>query len=660
MDTTVSDPLVGRLLDGRYRVGRRLARGGMAVVYEAHDSRLDRTIALKVMHASLADDDEFVSRFIREAHAAARLSHPNVVAVYDQGADQGHVFLAMELVRGQTLRDLIRRERRLSPRQALDVLEPVLAALGAAHQAGLIHRDVKPENVLISDKDADVKVADFGLARAISEANNHTTASGVVMGTVAYLSPEQVTRGVADPRSDVYSAGILLYEMLTGAKPYDGETAIQIAYRHVHDDVPAPSLAVAGLPAELDHLVARATDRDPDRRPSDARRFHHEVVSARRAMSDAELDALGPGLGSATGGPDHTMVVDLTSRTTTGRAGATPPPGQPAALVGTAGMAPAAAVAARRGDTGPLSASAAHDVRRRRRRRGPIALGLILLLALALSIGAWLFAAGPLSRITTPSLLKLAQADAVAKARADGLKVRVTGQAFSEVALKGVVVETKPHAGSSIAKGGTIAVVLSKGPERYAVPELVNRTEDVARTMLAGNHLSVAPVVKRYNKAAEGTVISTVPAAGQLLKRDQTVQLVVSKGLEPVPLPDVVGKPADQASAAITAAQLVPKATEKYNRTVPKGSVISQSPPATKGTAGKGTDVTIVVSKGPPLVVVPDLGGKTLGEAQTALAALRLGSSVIQVPGGPGIVRSQNPGGGEKLPEGENVTVYVF
>ena len=326
---------MGRVLDGRYQVGGKLARGGMATVYEAHDNRLDRTIALKVMHPSLADDEEFVSRFIREAHSAARLSHPNVVAVYDQGADQGNVFLAMELVRGRTLRDLINEYGHLGPRLALEVIEPVLAALGAAHQAGLIHRDVKPENVLLSD-DGRVKVADFGLARAITEASSHTTTSGVLMGTVAYLSPEQVTRGVADERSDVYAAGILLYEMLTGRKPYDGETAIQVAYRHVHDDVPPPSALVPGLPAELDHLVARATNRDPDKRPADARRFLVEVVAARRSMSDTELDnaAAAPvaPLAAAVGmpnQPDHTLVVDLNQRS---------------------------ASPARRGDTGPLGA----------------------------------------------------------------------------------------------------------------------------------------------------------------------------------------------------------------------------------------------------------------------------------------------------------------
>src|SRR3954454_14638367 len=329
----------------------------MATVYEALDQRLDRTIAVKVMHQNLAEDDEFVSRFIREARSAARLSHPNVVAVYDQGADQGHVFLAMELVPGRTLRDLIRERGHLTPRQALEVMEPVLAALGAAHAAGLIHRDVKPENVLLSD-DGRVKVADFGLARAVTGATTHTTTGSVLMGTVAYLSPEQVTRGVADPRSDVYSAGILFFEMLTGHKPYDGDTAIQVAYRPVHDDVPPPSALVPGLPAELDHLVTRATNRDPDQRPADARRFLAEVVAARRGLSDGELDTVGSGIGALAGTPANTVVGDLTR-----------PPVTPA----------------RRGDTAPLSAPPGAQVRRRRS-RGPIALAIVLALAVVLSL----------------------------------------------------------------------------------------------------------------------------------------------------------------------------------------------------------------------------------------------------------------------------------
>jgi len=604
----------------------------MAVVYEAHDNRLDRTIALKVMHPTLADDEEFVTRFIREAHSAARLSHPNVVAVYDQGADQGHVFLAMELVRGRTLRDLIRTQGHLSPRQTLEVLEPVLAALGAAHQAGLIHRDVKPENVLLSD-DGRVKVADFGLARAVTGANSHTTTSGILMGTVAYLSPEQVTRGVADPRSDVYAAGILLFEMLTGVKPYDGDTAIQVAYRHVHDDVPAPSTLVPGLPAELDHLVARATSRDPDQRPADARRFHAEVVAARRAMSEGELDTLGPALAAMTSQPDQTLVVDLNSRTASG---------------------------ARRGDTGPLGASGGVHAVRARRSKGPLALLLILVVAAVLSGGAWLVAAGPLSKTTTPSLIGLTRAEAAATAHKSGLSTHVQGYRFSEVAPVGEVVATDPSRGDKVDKDGTVQLFLSKGPERYAVPSVVGRTEDFARNTIEGNHLTVGTAERHYSsKVPEGSVIASKPAAGTKLKRDQVVVLVVSDGPQPVAVPNVVGAPVDQAKAAVIDAGLEPQVREKFDETVPAGTVISQSPEGNT-TAGKGSVLKLVVSKGPPLVDVPDVKGKNVAEAQALITAAGLVPSVQQLPGGPGTVLNQNPGGGDRQPKGSTVTLYVF
>ena len=627
---------MGRVLDGRYQVGGKLARGGMATVYEAHDNRLDRTIALKVMHPSLADDEEFVSRFIREAHSAARLSHPNVVAVYDQGADQGNVFLAMELVRGRTLRDLINEYGHLGPRLALEVIEPVLAALGAAHQAGLIHRDVKPENVLLSD-DGRVKVADFGLARAITEASSHTTTSGVLMGTVAYLSPEQVTRGVADERSDVYAAGILLYEMLTGRKPYDGETAIQVAYRHVHDDVPPPSALVPGLPAELDHLVARATNRDPDKRPADARRFLVEVVAARRSMSDTELDnaAAAPvaPLAAAVGmpnQPDHTLVVDLNQRS---------------------------ASPARRGDTGPLGAPP--TPKPARRSRGPLALLVVLALALVLSGAAWFYAAGPLSKTTTPSLIGMTQAKAAATARQSGLTTKVTGSAFSEVVAKGLVVNTDPARGEDVDKGGVVGLVLSKGPERYPVPDVAGRTEDFARSTIEDGHLTVGNVTRRFSsKVDEGSVISTNPKAGTQAKPDQAVAMVVSKGPEPVAVPNVVGQPVDQAKEAVSAAGLRPSVTEKYDEKVPDGTVISQSPKS--GSADKNSELALVVSKGPPLVEVPGVIGHNVTEAQQMVVDAGLVPNVNQLPGGPGTVLNQSPGGGDKKPKGSTVTLYVF
>jgi eukaryotic-like serine/threonine-protein kinase len=289
VDRTVADPMIGRVLDGRYRVGPRIARGGMATVYEATDLRLDRTCALKIMHSGLGDDDEFAARFVREAHSAARLSHPHVVGVFDQGDDDGTLFLAMEYIPGHTLRDLIRKESPMAPAKALAVIDPVLSALAAAHQAGMIHRDVKPENVLLAD-DGRVKVADFGLARAISAETQHTATGGVLIGTVSYLSPELVVDGKADARSDVYAAGVVLYEMLTGRKPHDGESPIQVAYKHVHEDVPPPSHEIRGIPPYVDALVARATARDRELRPADARVLLHQVRRVRAALDEGLAD----------------------------------------------------------------------------------------------------------------------------------------------------------------------------------------------------------------------------------------------------------------------------------------------------------------------------------------------------------------------------------
>jgi beta-lactam-binding protein with PASTA domain/predicted Ser/Thr protein kinase len=628
VDTTVSDPLVGRVLDGRYRVESRLARGGMATVYEATDSRLDRTVALKVMHANLAEDDEFVSRFIREAKSAARLSHPNVVAVYDQGADDGHVFLAMEHVPGRTLRDLLNARVRLTPRQALEVLEPMLAALGAAHHAGIVHRDVKPENVLLSD-DGRVKVADFGLARATASVTSHTN-SGILLGTVNYLSPEQVERGIADPRSDVYAAGIVLYEMLTGVKPHDGETAIQVAYRHVHDDVPPPSQLVPDLPAELDALVARATDRNPDGRPADARRFLTEVVAARRSLSDGELDTVGPPLAAITGpAVDHTAVVDRTGTPPLGLARETAPPRSGVPL----------------------------PTRRPHRRRGPVALLLVLLLAALLSFGAWWQAAGPGSYVTAPSLVSLTQQQARAKATSEGFSTRVVGSEFSETIATGRVFDTRPGPGDRIQKGGTVGLVVSRGPERYDVPRLAGKTEEAARAALTATHLAVGqPSTAFSDTVPEGSVISTDPRAGTSVKRNRAVVLVISKGVEPVAVPDVTGKSLSDARSDLADSSLRAKVTAaKFDNEVAEGDVISQTPKG--GTAPKNSAVRLVVSKGPPLVDVPDVEGQSIGEARTILRNAGLNVRAFG-PGG-GTVFRQSPSSGQ-APRGSTVTLFYL
>ena len=291
MDTTLARLPIGQLLDGRYRVDSRIARGGMATVYLGADTRLERTVALKIAHPELATDADFVRRFIEEARSVARLSSPNVVAVYDQGSDGDILFLAMEYVPGRTLRELLVERGRLSPRESLDIIEGVLTGLAAAHQSGIVHRDVKPENVLLTPSHA-VKVADFGLARAAARASQ--TKTGMIIGTAAYLAPEQVSRSVSDARTDVYASGVMLFELLTGVQPHKGESPLEIAYKHVNEIVPAPSSITPGLAPALDALVALATSRDPDLRPADAGQFLRAITEVRRGLPIAVPHAPDP------------------------------------------------------------------------------------------------------------------------------------------------------------------------------------------------------------------------------------------------------------------------------------------------------------------------------------------------------------------------------
>ena len=308
MDDTLADPLTGRMLDGRYAVTARIAHGGMATVYQATDTRLDREVALKVMHAELARDEEFVRRFIGEAKSVARLSHQNVVAVFDQGADGPFLYLAMEYVPGRTLKELLRDSGRFSPATALEIMTGVLDGLAAAHASGIVHRDIKPENVLLT-ADGRIKVADFGLARAQSAAGH--TRAGLLIGTVSYVPPEQVTGGSTGPGGDVYSAGVMLFELLTGRLPFTGDTPLSVAYQHVNTDIPAPSTLVPGIPAAVDQLVLAATSRDPARRPADAGEFLRAVRRVREGLAEASgltgvMGAGRPGTGrGAMAGPGH-------------------------------------------------------------------------------------------------------------------------------------------------------------------------------------------------------------------------------------------------------------------------------------------------------------------------------------------------------------------
>ncbi|MGN6302341.1 MAG: Stk1 family PASTA domain-containing Ser/Thr kinase [Angustibacter sp.] len=622
MDVTVADPLVGRELDGRYVVRSRIARGGMATVYLALDQRLDRDVALKVMHANLVDDEAFVSRFTREARSAARLNHPGIVQVFDQGSHDGVVFLAMEYVPGRTLRDVMRDRGPMTPHEALDLLEPVLDALAAAHSAGIVHRDIKPENVLIAD-DGRVKVADFGLARAVGAATAHSQ-TGLLIGTVSYLAPEQVERGAADARSDVYATGVVLFEMLTGTKPFGGDTPVQVALQHVSSRVPAPSSRAAGIHPALDDLVQLATARDANDRPADARELLMALRETRRLLPAPALDAR------------PVAVV--------------PEPHQPPA------DAPAERTMALDAVTAPTGAPAPS---RRRRSRGRVALAVVLGLALLLGIGGWYVGAGPGAYVRVPTLVGLPQAEATAALTKRGLDADVS-QGFSETVPAGSVVSADPGEGERARKGSAVRLVVSRGPERFAVPKLAGLTEDAARAAIATAHLVVGTVERRFDDSVpDGSVVSASLKPGAKVRSGTSVDLVISRGREPVAVGDWVGKPADQATKALQDSGLKVTATETFDDQVPKGSVVSQDPGP--GTAFKGDTVKLVVSKGPELVEVPRVVGMSAEKARAKLKAAGFKVNVTSVFGnGGGTVIAQRPSAGSKARPGSTVTIAVL
>lgn len=656
----VGDPMTGRVLDGRYRIGPRIARGGMAGVYEASDLRLDRTVAVKIMHPGLGDDHEFAARFVREARSAARLSHPNVVAVYDQGEDDGTVFLAMELVDGITLRDVIRKEAPMPASRALALVEPVLSALAAAHRAGLIHRDVKPENVLIAE-DGRVKVADFGLARAVSADTQHTATGGVLIGTVSYLAPELVVDGRADARADVYAAGVVLFELLTGTKPHEGDSPIQVAYKHVHEDVPAPSSIAPGIPAYVDALVARATARDRGLRPADASVLLHQVHRVAHALAEGVRD-------------DPELTADLTPLMLQTQAVEAPAPDDTAPEPFDAHelarlMAPSEVVdhttplrtLERRPPAPPARPPArSRPARPRRSRRGLVLLLVALLLATTAGVGAWWFGYGRYT--STPGVLGLARAAAAQELDDAGLSVEWGDKAYSETVPVGHVVATDPEPGSRVLDGGTVTVTLSLGKERYDVPRLKGMTVDEAQDALAATHLAFGTTIGRWSDSVDkGIVLSTRPKVGTTLRPDTAVDLVVSKGPKPVELKSWVGKDADDARAWFEAHGLTVKVTaEEYSDTVAEGDVISQDPPG-GATLHHGDSVSLVVSKGPELVGVPSVRGQGVDSATAELEGLGFRVVTRDAPGslGLGYVFSQDPDGGMAR-KGSTITLYLI
>jgi serine/threonine-protein kinase len=690
VDAAVDDPLVGRLVDGRYRIRARIARGGMATVYEAADQRLGRDVALKVMHPDLAEDRDFVARFITEARASASLSrHRTIVTVFDQGASDGLVWIALERVHGRTLRRVLAERGRLDQSTALAVAEQVLTALAAAHAAGIVHRDVKPENVLVGD-DGHVQVADFGLAHAVAASSNPQrglTTRGLMLGTVAYISPEQAQGQPASPRSDVYAAGVMLSEMLTGHPPHQGATDYLTVTKHVQEDVCPPSAEVDGVAPEVDRLVTTATARDPQGRYPDAAAFLAAVRAARVGLGDDTpaaavlapptdddpghvevASALGVLVGTSAGAA-RTADTDPIHHSTAALAPLAGPPG--AAPVGAApGSGAAPAAGATGGDverTDPPNgadgladlpadpfASPAPTPRRRRWGRRLLLVGLV---AAALA-GLWWWVDGRM--VPAPSLVGMTVEQAQATAQAAGLATAQVGEAFSETVPAGAVASTDPAAGARIAPGDTIALVLSRGPERYSVPDLRGQTQEQAAASLSALTLVPGTVGEAYDEQVPaGQVVSQDPAPGAEVRRETPVSFVLSLGREPIGVPAVAGQGRDEAIAAVEAAGLVAQVSEQYSTDVARGVVISQQP--AEGTLFRGDPVALVVSLGPETVQVPRVEGQDAGDAKATLEAAGLTVRRVELlPAGPNQVLRQAPAAGQTVKVGSEVTIYVF
>jgi eukaryotic-like serine/threonine-protein kinase len=596
--------MIGRLVDGRYQVRSRIARGGMATVYLATDLRLERRVALKIMHGHLADDGKFRERFIQEARSAARLAHPNVVNVFDQGQDSEMAYLVMEYLPGITLRDLLHERSVLTTEQVFDILEAVLGGLAAAHKAGIVHRDLKPENVLLAD-DGRIKIGDFGLARAASA---NTATGAALLGTIAYLSPELVTRGIADTRSDIYAVGIMTYEMLTGEQPFKGEQPMQIAYQHANDSVPSPSLRNPRIPAELDELVLWATARNPEERPRDARAMLDQLRDTRTSLSTAL--------------PTGAVTVQKTMLLTEEFEGSN----DQTQVLGSATVARTA--------TGAVSATSTLTARseRRRRRRWWLVAAIVLLTGLAGGTG-WYFGTGPGSLTTIPASVVGMSPDAATAALSDlGLTVADSPREVNDPDIDaGKVSGTDPAVGTAVSRDGVVTVLVSIGPAPVDMPLTVGLDEETAITNItdAGLLIDEKGRAEQFSsKTAAGVVLAAygVDKNGKAIKLDEgdsyfdkrPVSLVVSVGA----LPSVSGKTVAEARSLLKTVNVAAvEGSSAYSDTIPAGNVIKAVAQKDGDPIRPGDTVNLVISKGVQPVKVPDVIGKTWKEAKKILLA---------------------------------------
>ncbi|WP_394195494.1 Stk1 family PASTA domain-containing Ser/Thr kinase [Microbacterium foliorum] len=637
-----ADPLIGRLVDGRYRVRARIARGGMATVYVATDLRLERRIALKVMHAHLSDDSAFQSRFIQEARAAARLADPHVVNVFDQGQDGELAYLVMEYLPGITLRELLREQKRLTIPQTITIMDAVLAGLSAAHRAGIVHRDVKPENVLLAE-DGRIKIGDFGLARATTA---NTATGQQLLGTIAYLAPELVTRGTADARSDIYALGIMLYEMLVGEQPYKGEQPMQIAFQHATESVPRPSVRNPGVPEELDELVLWATEKSPDERPDDAQQMLERLREIERGLGIAPAVAA-----ATTSQRSQADSADLTK------------------------VMPSTMVIA--DPTAPVTAAVdnATLLRRRssrRRARGAFLLTLVLLLATVAGGVGWWFGSGPGSLVAVPGVAGLSYDDAASALTAEGF-VPVRGEESSIDIAAGETIRTDPGEGERLDKGTEITVFVSSGPASHTVETLNGKTEQEARDYLADIRINVTETsLQLFSDAEAGRVINAFVtprdggevyacAEGCELREDDTVELYVSAGA----FPDVAGMSVDQATNTLRdkGVEVNPESQFVFSDSVAKDVVIGVTDRAEEGNRRPGDTVQLIVSKGPELFPVPEVEGMSRDEAAQVIRDAGFEPTWNGIwnafPNDFTEVSGSDPGAGAQRPKGTEITLQI-
>lgn len=636
-----TDPLIGRLVDGRYRVRARIARGGMATVYVATDLRLERRVALKVMHGHLSDDTVFQSRFIQEARAAARLADPHVVNVFDQGQDGDMAYLVMEYLPGITLRELLREQRRLTVAQAVSILDAILSGLAAAHRAGIVHRDVKPENVLLAE-DGRIKIGDFGLARATT-ANTATGAQ--LLGTIAYLAPELVTRGTADARSDIYALGIMLYEMLTGEQPYKGEQPMQIAFQHATDSVPRPSVKNPGVPEPLDELVLWATEKDPDDRPVDAREMLERLREIERDLAIS---------------PVVTRTAPIGALRDEGI-----PSGELTAVIPTTGAVPTRAV-----EEVDNATRLRRAMKRRQTKGAWIVAVVVLLAALAAGLGWW-FGSGPGSMVAVADVSGLTFAQAQERLAEDSLVAVERGQSSIDVEA-GLAIGTEPTSGARVDKDSEIVVLVSLGPAEAQLGSMLGKDKTEVAGLLDAQEIAVDGERVFYTDTPRDGIVGVmihprdgredVPCGeGCTVHQGDTATLWVSLG----PLPSVRGQEVETARATLTDAQLEvsEEVIEEASDDIAEGLVIGTTEREGGNWWRPGDKVTLIVSSGPPLFEVPDVVGQTRDGAIATLeeAGFQVDYSALWAPFPDEVteVASSDPAAGSMLVKGTRIYIEI-